>query len=645
MHRSNVRAILSICAVLLLVPASVVRAQEAVDLNTWAAESYPAVSGFGAGNWVVAGDGQSVVQSVNGQPTFFYSDFGAMGSELEGVITPGGGDDDYIGFAVGFQPGDAMSADAEYLLIDWKGATQSYDFGTPSCTPGGTAPRGLAVSRVFGIPTADEFWTHGNFLAACSDGDNGLEQLARGNTLGDVSWQSGVDYTFKFQFSGTNLKVYVDDVLELDVSGDFSDGRFAFYNFSQANVSYRGFQKTPLVGPVAQCHDVTVVAEAGCSADANIDDGSHDPDQGEILLSQDPPGPYPVGETEVTLTVTDADELTAQCTATVTVTETVPPEITCPDDVTIQVAQGETVPAGDPRLSGFEASATDNCDAMPAVTDDAPGTFAAGTTAVTFTATDASGNSATCSASVTVTEAAPPSNVVLDIHPGSCVNPLQVRKQGVIPAAVLGSGDFDVHMIDVSSLLLEGVAPLRHGYEDVGTPPAPGADPCSCDDARPKDEEDEEDGDGIVDLTLKFPAPEVVAAISEAADGERRPLTLTGKLMDGTPFEAVDCMTIRANGNGNGRLGPPHGAEVSFTVLSQSAGRGLSIQYSLPEASPVTLSVYDVSGRLVERLVSSVMSAGTHTVTWTPDGVSNGIYFYRLDAAGRSLTRKAVLVR
>jgi hypothetical protein len=39
------------------------------------------------------------------------------------------------------------------------------------------------------------------------------------------------------------------------------------------------------------------------------------------------------------------------------------------------------------------------------------------------------------------------------------------------------------------------------------------------------------------------------------------------------------------------------------------------------------------------------MPAGTHIVDWTPDTVSNGIYFYRLDAAGRSLTRKAVLVR
>jgi hypothetical protein len=212
-----------------------------------------------------------------------------------------------------------------------------------------------------------------------------------------------------------------------------------------------------------------------------------------------------------------------------------------------------------------------------------------------------------------------------------------VRKQGVIPAALLGSGDLDVKDIDVATLLLEGVAPLRHGYEDVGT--AFTGEACDC---RPEGE------DGIKDLTLKFPAPEVVAALGEVTDGEDRVLTLTGNFMDGSSFEASDCMRIRANGNGHGRdgaLGPPHATGVTFTVLNRGPGQGLRITYSLPEAAPVTLTVYDVAGRMVQRLVSSVEPAGSHTVDWSPEGVSNGIYFYRLDAAGRSVTRKAVLVR
>jgi hypothetical protein len=630
---------LCVLCVFLLAASPPARAQEAVDLSTWTAESYPAVSGFGAGVWTVSGDGHSVVQSVNGQPTFFYSDFNAFNSELEGVITAvSSGDDDFIGFALGFRPGDAMGADAEYLLIDWKAATQAFDFGSPSCTPGGTAPRGLAVSRVSGIPTADEFWTHGNFLSpACSDENSGLEQIARGNTRGDTPWQSGVDYTFRFQFSATSLKVYVDDVLELDITGDFADGRFAFYNFSQQSVTYRGFQKSAL-GPVARCRDVTVAAGTACGADADIDNGSYDPDEGPVALTQTPPGPYPVGETEVTLTVTDGDQLSTECTATVTVTETVPPEITCPPNVAIEVPPGETVPAGDPRLDAFTAGAADNCDPSPVVTDDAPPAFAAGVIVVTFTATDASGNTATCTATVTVTEAGGPSpEPGLDIHPGSCPNPLAVRKQGVIPAALLGTADFDVADIDAATLLLEGVPPLRHGYEDVGAPSA--GEPCDCGSG---------DEDGHTDLTLKFPAPAVVAALGEVADGEHRVLTLTGNLVDGTPFEAQDCMLIRANGigAGDGTYGPPDGESVAFTVLSYGTAAGTQrIDYTLPEALPVTLTVYTVTGRVVRRLVSAVEPAGTHTVDWNPDGVSNGIYFYRLDVAGRSITRKAVLIR
>jgi hypothetical protein len=213
-----------------------------VDLNTWTAESYPAVSGFGAGVWTVAADGSSVFQSVNGQPTFFYSDFNAQGTEVRGRILVGqnAGDDDYIGFALGFRPADSTNAGADYLLIDWKGINQPFDFGAPSSSPGGLAPRGLAVSRVSGIPDADEFWQHDNLggTAALS----GLVELARGATLGDTGWIHGTEYEFVFDFGPNNLVVSVDGVQQLNLAGSFGDGRMAFYNFSQAGVTYSAFE-------------------------------------------------------------------------------------------------------------------------------------------------------------------------------------------------------------------------------------------------------------------------------------------------------------------------------------------------------------------------------------------------------------------
>jgi hypothetical protein len=210
-----------------------------VNLNTWAAESYPAVSGFGAGSWAVNGGGGSVFQSVNGQPTIFYSDFNAFGTLAKGKINVrSDGDDDYIGFALGFKPNYTSNSAANYLLVDWKKGDQYYDFSSPSYTPGSWAYAGLAVSRVTGIPTADEFWGHTNFS---TDAGGGLQQIARANHLGSTGWAYGTDYEFAFDFGPTDLDVYVNNVLELSIDGSFANGSLGFYNFSQSSVTYSAF--------------------------------------------------------------------------------------------------------------------------------------------------------------------------------------------------------------------------------------------------------------------------------------------------------------------------------------------------------------------------------------------------------------------
>jgi hypothetical protein len=64
----------------------------------------------------------------------------------------------------------------------------------------------------------------------------------------------------------------------------------------------------------------------------------------------------------------------------------------------------------------------------------------------------------------------------------------------------------------------------------------------------------------------------------------------------------------------------------------------------------VTLHVYDSSGRLVRTLVDRRLQAGPHREVWNgrdQDGnpVASGVYFYRLRSGGRSLTRKAVVLK
>ena len=71
--------------------------------------------------------------------------------------------------------------------------------------------------------------------------------------------------------------------------------------------------------PVALCQNLTVPADPSCQGSADVNNGSFDPDNDPITLAQSPPGPYSLGTTSVTLTVTDDKGASASCTATVTV--------------------------------------------------------------------------------------------------------------------------------------------------------------------------------------------------------------------------------------------------------------------------------------------------------------------------------------
>jgi hypothetical protein len=75
-----------------------------------------------------------------------------------------------------------------------------------------------------------------------------------------------------------------------------------------------------------------------------------------------------------------------------------------------------------------------------------------------------------------------------------------------------------------------------------------------------------------------------------------------------------------------------------------------TISYYLPEDSPVTLSVYDVSGRRVVELIGRIEKKGRHSVAWngkdeTGRLVASGIYFCKLRAGDAAETRKITLVR
>jgi hypothetical protein len=111
---------------------------------------------------------------------------------------------------------------------------------------------------------------------------------------------------------------------------------------------------------------------------------------------------FPVGSTSVTCTATDAAGLTANCSFTVTVNDSEKPTLTCPANITVSTDPGQCAAT----VSFPSPTVTDNCPGTTVVCKvgnqeiTSPHTFPVGTNTVTCTATDAAGNTATCSFAV-----------------------------------------------------------------------------------------------------------------------------------------------------------------------------------------------------------------------------------------------------
>ncbi|HVV81431.1 MAG TPA: HYR domain-containing protein [Kofleriaceae bacterium] len=114
---------------------------------------------------------------------------------------------------------------------------------------------------------------------------------------------------------------------------------------------------------------------------------------------------YAIGTTPVTFTSTDSCNNTASCTTSVTVKDTTAPDITCPQNQTIECNADHSATG----VVVANASATDRCGAATVTSDKiASGTYALGATTVTQTATDGQANAAACHSTVNVVDTTPP---------------------------------------------------------------------------------------------------------------------------------------------------------------------------------------------------------------------------------------------
>jgi len=206
-----------------------------IDLNQWKEE------GPLQGNWVVSDDGLSVRQTLNtATPSFFISPDTYINTTFRGKFSPqNNGDDDFIGFVFGYiQPiADAQHDpnDLDLYVFNWKQTLQSGFAGV-------TAEEGYSLIHVKGQfdGSGEDYW---RCLANPDVNDSRCTYL--GTDYGeDKGYVDGTEYTFELVYFSNRIRISINGIEIFNITGTFPEGRFGFYNFSQANVIYQGFTGT-----------------------------------------------------------------------------------------------------------------------------------------------------------------------------------------------------------------------------------------------------------------------------------------------------------------------------------------------------------------------------------------------------------------
>ena len=164
--------------------------------------------------------------------------------------------------------------------------------------------------------------------------------------------------------------------------------------------------------------------------------------------------------------------------------------------------------------------------------------------------------------------------------------------------------------------------------------------------SRPTDIDDH-DLNGIQDLMVKFARAEVLGALEGTG---HIGIEITGQIA-GESFAGVDTVRVldtAAKKPGSSQSFAVDGIYLNPRVQDASPGGNVIIGFHLSEPCHVRLSIYDVQGRLVRRLVDETRSASSHPVVWDAKDTSDrrvrpGVYFISLEAGEERLTDKIIM--
>jgi gliding motility-associated-like protein len=201
-----------------------------IDLNDWVEEGDTS-----HGNWIVTGaSGDSVIQTNNGNPSFYVSQDTFINVVIKGkfYVSSATTDDDYIGFVFGYQnPTFPVLSDCNFYLFDWKKSAQT--------NSGKVGQEGFALGKV----NATYNWGNNasylsTFWARVDPGKYTSLDTDYGAGKG---WSKGTVYDFSLTYTTTSIIIVVGSDTVFNENGCFPPGRFGFYNYSQDSTVYYDF--------------------------------------------------------------------------------------------------------------------------------------------------------------------------------------------------------------------------------------------------------------------------------------------------------------------------------------------------------------------------------------------------------------------
>lgn len=409
---------------------------------------------------------------------------------------------------------------------------------------------------------------------------------------------------------------------------------------------------TDTTPPIALCQNITVSLDQNGAVTitaAQVDNGSND-NQGSVSLSVSPDSfdCSNIGPNTVTLTVTDTSGNTATCTAVVTVEDNTAPVAVC-QNITVQLDVNGNVTITPAQV---DDGSTDACGiASFSVDNDTFDCSNVGSNTVVLTVTDASGNSNSCNATVTVEDNIAPTmacqdiTIQLDANGIATITPADIDN-GSTDACGIGIRFLDTTFFDCSNI---GTNTVILGIIDVNGNVATCSAVVTVEDTLAPVLECPEDDVVYVEAGTTYSIPDYAAfGDVTATDNCTDPLVISQDPAPGTELSVgtytVSFETTDDEGNTNScsflltvdeLLGNSDSEfDKDLVIFPNPMKNSLTIENS-SNLSISEIRLFDTMGRMV-------MKTNAASNSLDVSGLNSGLYFINIQTDHGLITRKII---